>query len=594
MAFYGQNQHKSGMSTYKGVPASPGYARGAVFQYRPPDVMTTPAGCVMPEATTDEIARFREAISTASRQLDLVQDQVRLRLGDSSAAIFDAHSGLLHDPLFAEQVSARIEKDHLTAEYAVALEIRNLEKMFASLDSEYMRERAHDVRDIGNRLVRILSGDTAPPLAHVPVGSIVVAAGLTPSDTVQLDPKRVRAIVTESGGRNSHAAILSRSLCIPSVCGLQNAFSNLRNGQRILVDGTRGTVTTDATESAIRRFSRKANSFQRTLASTRAAEEGDSITRDGVRIRLYGNVSNDAELELLTRFGLDGVGLLRTELMFGHLGQAPRLQRQTDAYTRIAALQNRRAMVVRTFDFSEDKLPPFVHKAGISNSILSLRGLRFSLAQGSILRTQLRALARTSATHKNVRVLLPMVTGQAELLEAIGVLEAVSAAEGVPRPRVGAMIETPAAIFALPGLLEVVDFVAVGTNDLAQYLFATNRLIVEAQDTGYALRPAMIEALYQIASACRRFNRPACVCGEAAGDPFIASLLVGMGYRSLSMSPARAPAVRLALQNVHADVLQETAVTCRGASSATEVERILYDSLPRKVREITRALHTPV
>jgi phosphoenolpyruvate-protein phosphotransferase len=389
---------------------------------------------------------------------------------------------------------------------------------------------------------------------------VIVARELLPSEAVELSRVGLVAIVTEQGGKDSHTAILARSLGIPAVTGLLDVTSQIRSGMRLLVDGEAGRVTIAPSAADVAAFSQSREHFEHSVAALAADETLPCLTRDGSEISLLANIGRPEEIAQIGIHHLLGVGLFRTEFLFLQSDERPSFETQCEIYAQMARGLEDRPLVIRTFDLGGDKLPPFLasEPAGPHPS-RHLRGLRFSLAERLLFESQLRASVHVAQT-ADVRLLFPMVIGSADFSRAVAVVDwAIDKLGVLRRPPVGAMIETPAALFALEEILEVADFVSIGTNDLTQYMLAADRGAADLTDECSPWHPAVLRAIKRVVDAAAAQDCPVCVCGEEAGEADFACLLVGLGIRELSMTPVRAAPVRYTLRTADYPTLHELA-----------------------------------
>ena len=411
-------------------------------------------------------------------------------------------------------------------------------------------------------------------LAALPPGAVVVADEVLLSDALQMDFHNLAAIVTERTGPASHVAILARLKHIPSVCDIKGAGSALASGVHLLVDAEQGTVTVAPTPAQGARFA------ARKVRSSELDPEGEGpelrcVTRDGLEVGLLANIAHPDEAVMVLEHGLKGVGLFRSELMFLDAERPPDLESQTAAFDEVAAMLYPRPVVVRTMDLGGDKIPRFA--AGGSDRALAsgLRGLAYSLAEGTMFRTQLRAIAR-AARRGNIRVLFPMVMGPLDLREACDLLAEALAAEGCEeKVPVGAMIETPAAAFRIGELLEIADFLSLGTNDLSHSILAMDRGTASQDAVAAFLHPTVLRVTEQVVQTARKRGVALTLCGEAAADPVIVPFLLGIGVTELSLSPFFAARVRRAIRDLTLDRAQSLAKSALGKRNATEVRRLL-------------------
>lgn len=575
------------MNALHGIAVSPGYANGTVVVYRPPMLDCVERRPIAAANVEAEFKRLTVALEHAVGEVSVVREQVAADVGEGEAAIFDAHAAMLRDPTLKTHVQERIDRKKVCAEAALADEIEAFASQLTGSESDYMRELAMDVRDIGNRLLRHLCRDEGTrPLSKLSPDSVIFARDLMPSETVCMDRKNVSGIATENGGPTSHAAILARSLGIPAVTGLNGLLALASPGSICLLDGTRGTLVIEPSDAQRRRFGVLRREFKQSQSLLRRMESKACRLKNGTRIQLLANINQTRDVDLANEHNLDGIGLYRTELMYLSAHAAPSQTTQSRHYSRAAAACGTRPVTIRTFDFAADKHPPFLSLD--SPAALELRGLRLALRQSRLFKSQLRAIVRSAAEHPNIRILFPMVTGWWELTEALDLLKAVSAEEKLAHAvPVGAMIETPAAIFALPEIIQRVDFISVGCNDLAQYTLAMERSTSAQSMCGNALHPSLIRAIRQIVQTAASANCPVCVCGEAASDPILAAVFIGLGIRTLSVSPARAPVVRYALRHLSLAEAKTIAECAMRTEPAAAVDTLLA-ALPGELRQILR------
>jgi phosphotransferase system enzyme I (PtsI) len=577
------------MKRLEGMPISPGYASGiaVVYDYEIERRLETPSRSISNLEVDSERSRLSDALERSSHDLKSVEQSTlsEPRLVDS-AALLSAHAAMAKE--IAAIVRQHIGRELVNAEEALEAVIREFVVRFGRLESTYFREREQDVRDVGRRLMGHLLGSTSWLNEPLPPGSVIVARELLPSETVELAKSGVIAIVAEHGGTFSHTAIVARSLGIPAVTGIADVTSHVQPGMRLLVDGESGSVVLAPSEAEEARFVDREREFGIRIAATATQEELPCVTRDGIEISLLGNIGLPAEVEGVSQHNLAGAGLFRTEFLFLESHQRPSLEMQSEIYNDMARGLGELPLVIRTFDLGGDKLPPFILSEGSDiHANLHLRGLRFSLDEVHLLETQLTAILHVAQT-ADVRILFPMVVGSDDFARAIATVERVADRLGfLRRPPIGAMLETPAALYALDEILELADFVAIGTNDLTQYMLAADRDLAEGTDDCTATHPAVLRAIRQIIEAAEQRQCPVCVCGEEAADPSFACLLVGLGIRELSLTPTRAAAVRQMLRGitcVDAGEVADLALQCRTPQQVRE----LLQNLPSAEASVSR------
>ena len=537
------------MEVLQGKPIAPGYAKGKVYLHDADGPPAVPGYTIDDKNIDDEHSRFRRALGESERELNMMQEDVDSELGEEELQIFSAHLSLLKDEKFIENVKKRIKTELVNAEQAVSAEIDEMEKLLSDVENEYIRERISDIRDAGQRVLRHLTGD-ANMLSSLKPGSVVVAHELYPSDTLHLDRRNVAGFVTERGGTTTHAGILARSLGIPSVTGITGICGKVRNGMSVLVNGNSGSVILDPSEEKISVFKKRQDAYREESEAAIENEYKPAVTKDGVSVTIMGNINRPGEAEHVKNHKLDGAGLFRTEYLFLGTEKRPDIETQVKAYERAAHHLNGRPLVIRTLDLGGDKKPLFLTAEYEANPNLGLRGLRFSLYEKDMLKTQLRAILRVSRK-QNVRLLFPMVIGSGDLEKAIAIVREIGEEEGTGTlPHMGAMMETPAALYQIEHILEQADFVSIGTNDLTRFILAADRYAVSMLDECSVLHPAVLSAVRDIVQECGKTGCPLTVCGESAGDPKTACFLVILGIRNISMSPESSPKVRQAVRRL--------------------------------------------
>lgn len=565
------------MLNLQGVPLSPGYASGPAVVYDP-DIerwIEMPQRCISDSQVATECDRLDDALEHSAHDLKQLESSASAKAGPVvSTAVMSAQSIMAGD--IAKLVKQHIGHELVNVEQALQAVVSEFASRFAEMENSYFRDREQDVRDVGRRLMRHLIGASPQTNKPLAAGAVIVARELLPSETVELAKSGIVAIVSEFGGEFSHTAILARSLGIPAITGIAGAISQVKPGMRLLVNGESGRVI-EPSQSDIHEFAIAKLEYENRMSLIAMDDHLPSVTVDGVDVCLRGNVCLPAEVAAVEEHHLAGVGLFRTEFLFIESHDRPSFDLQVETYSEIARSVGNLPLVIRTYDLGGDKLPPFlVSECSKATSSIHLRGLRFSLAERDLMETQLRAILQ-AAQLSDIRILFPMIIGSDDFARAILAVDKVAENLGVPRrPPVGAMLETPAALFALDEILELADFAAVGTNDLTQYLLASDRTLAHGTDDCSAMHPAVLRAIKKIVEAAEVRKCPLCVCGEEAGNPDFACLLVGLGVRELSMTPARSANVRNALRRMDSRVAAEIA------------NRALLCRSPQQVRSLCR------
>ncbi|CQR49999.1 MULTISPECIES: phosphoenolpyruvate--protein phosphotransferase [Haloferax] len=557
--------------TLSGIGVTPLSGVGTVVWYRPDADLPEPPAPEDVDAEA-ELARFEDARAAAEDELEAERERTAERVGEEEAAVFDAHVQFLNDPQITDGVTDAIEGG-LPAEHAVQETFSEFVEQFENMGGR-MGERADDLRDVRDRLVRVLSDGERVDLSSLPEGSVVVAERLTPSDTAQLDPERVAGFVTVTGGRTSHAAIFARSLALPAIVGVGEELQSVEDGTEVVVDGESGDLVVEPSD-------------ERKEAAAAAADvdvRRESVeTADGVEIEVAANIGTLADLGPAVDRGADGVGLFRTEFLFLDRESPPDEDEQYEAYVEALESFDGGRVVVRTLDIGGDKPVPYLDLPDEENPFLGERGIRRSLGpDADLFETQVRALLRAaaSADGANLSVMLPLVSTVEELRAGRERFESVADdldAEGVANelPEFGIMVETPAAAFMADRFAPHVDFFSIGTNDLAQYVMAAERGNERVSELGDYRQPAVLRAIDATVSAAEGEDCWVGMCGEMAGDPDLTELLVGLGLDELSMSAVTVPQVKAAVAETDTADARALAERVLQADTKAEVAEIL-------------------
>jgi len=559
-----------------GRALSPGYAAGTAQIYHSRVAPEVPRYRIDPEAVEPEQERLMNALRSSIDELEQARQRVLADIGEAEAEIIAAHRALIADEEFAFRLRKRIERELVNAELAVEREADDMAGLLGKSVSAYLRERAHDVIDVKLRLLKHLGHGAASTLEQLLPGTVVVARELLPSDTLRIDRANVAGLALEYGAPTSHAAILARSLGIPAVGDLPGLLEGVREGVSLLIDGERGDLVLDPDPSQVVSFGKARQSYDLATASATEAEWQACTTSDGLDITLLANIGRPAEVDQVRRHYLRGIGLFRTEYLFLQSQEPPELELQRDVYRAVLGELKDVPVVIRTLDLGGDKTPrfPMPELRGMRSSV---RGLSLSLAELRLFRVQLEAVMEAASGRQDVAILLPMVLCADDFARALGVIDDVAAKLGSTRPPVGAMIETPSAVFEADEIARSADFVSLGTNDLVQFTLAMERRNVRAMGETALFQPAVLRAVAHVVKAVAAAGKPLTVCGEAAGDPAGACLLVGMGVRQLSMSPVRAARVRAAIRRHDSSALEALARKATECGSRAEVMELVAE-----------------
>lgn len=533
----------------EGLGVSPGIGIGVAYVCESGGARI-PEYRIRPADVEAEQRRLREAVLRARRQLGRLRAKTRERVAardwaaDEVIYLLDAYMMMLKDSRLLRGAYARIAAERINAEAAVQSEVTAICDGFRTMQDAYLSARVEDIREVGNRLIAQLTREPGKPLFSIPHGSVIIAEELTPAETAQLDPDHVVGIAAQMGGSQGHTAILARALGVPTVLGAAGLLESVRSGDPILVDGDHGQIVVHPTPMAVQEYRRRRGEREDEERSLRQLASQPAVTRDGVPVSLQANVELPMEMEHVVEAGAAGIGLLRTEFMFMNRPMPPTEEEQYGALRTLIERAGHHCVTVRTLDLGGDKgAVPFVGQfGGSATSPLGIRGIRLSLARAELLETQFRAILRAGA-HGPVRILLPMVTAVAEVRAARDVLARAARRlyrRGVELPTtlppLGTMIEVPGAALTADALALVSDFFAIGSNDLTMYTLAIDRSDERVAHLYNPLHPGVLRMIQFAAAAALRARIPVCVCGEIAGDPRFTPLLLGLGFRELSMT----------------------------------------------------------
>jgi phosphocarrier protein FPr len=559
-----------------GLPGSPGVASGPARHFLPP-VLDIPSGrSDDPQGEWEDLQR---ALDQVRKEIEETRASVAARAGGYQAGIFDAHLLFLQDEALLDPARRMIFRDRRNAADAWNEVAERTAAEYEALDDEYLRARAADVRAVARQVVvRLLGqGSARPGLAEQ---GILLAGDLTPADTAGLDPNRVVAIATASGGPTSHSAILARSLGIPAVVGAGQTLLAVPEGTALLIDGSSGFVYVQPSVEVVadhEELARARLESQRVAAS--AAHE-PAITRDGLRIEVVANVGGPDDVVRALAAGAEGVGLLRTEFLFLDRASMPTEEEQFEAYRSIAEALKGRPLILRTLDVGADKPLPYLPRKQESNPFLGVRGIRQGLQERSLLRTQIRAALRVAADHP-LSVMFPMVATIQEFRDAAGLVAEVHeqlSEEGArvhQRIRIGVMVEIPSTALTAERFAAEVDFFSLGTNDLSQYTMAAERGNEQVATLADPLQPAVLHLIDHVCRAAEAHGKSVGVCGEVGGDPLAAPLLIGLGVRELSMGGPSIPVVKQAIREIDSAQARDLAKHALALDSATAIRELL-------------------
>jgi phosphotransferase system enzyme I (PtsI) len=578
------------MLELQGIAVSPGVAigRALVFDREGYRIMR----CLVPVGEDEsEWQRLVTAVKQSKSKLESSQQNTSAALGEHLGGIFSAQQQILLDPHLQSELENLIRRKAYSAEYAVSEVFTRYAAAFRKSPSNFLAERANDIRDVERLLLECLTGQPMATLTQLPHEAIVVSHDLTPGETAAFDREKVLGICTETGGPGGHTAIVARGMEIPAVVGVGNFLHNIRSGDEVIVDGHLGRIIVSPDAETRDRYLQR-RLFRQSIA-TQLEEIRDlpASTSDGVRIELMANVEFPHEAAACLARGADGVGLYRTEFLYlGHTHE-PSEEEHYQAYAQVVRDMQNRPVVIRTLDLGADKMGITRLEDPENNPFLGLRSVRLSLRNPALFRIQLRAILR-AACLGDVRVMFPMITTLDELRSARFLLRSVSEdlmAERNYIPcavQVGMMVEVPAAVLMLDRFIEEIDFVSIGTNDLTQYTLAVDRSNDAVADLYQACDPAVLRLIQRTQQIASQNHKSTSVCGEMSNNPAYALLLVGMGIRTLSIAPAAIPILKKAIRSVTSGQCEAMAWRALRLSTAREVDAFLMNQLAGLVPEI--------
>ena len=564
-----------------GLGVSPGVAFGRAYLIGK-DTLKAPRHHVELDDLDDEVARLHKAIAASDKQLAKIKQKLASE-NESDYHIITAHQMMLHDEHMVGAAVAYIRDERINSEWALRRAVDDIRAVFDGIEDAYLRERKSDVEFVFDRVLRNLLGRATGPLAPPP-DAVVVAYDLSPADTAQLHKAAVSGLITDAGGKTSHTAIIARAHEIPAVVGLEDITEVVESDDYLVIDGSTGVVIVNPTAATVAEYREEQRRQVAANARLHAMRDLPARMRDDVEVQLLANIDGPEELEDALEYGATGVGLFRTEYLY-MVGEG--LPDEEAHYKTTLAVLDRlggRTATIRTFDLGSDKLAKFVEAADLdeANPALGLRSIRLCLSPigKDLFRSQLRGLLRASA-HGPIKLMFPMISGVAELRAVKAVVDDIKLelrTEGVPfdeQIKLGIMIEMPSAALTADLLARECDFFSIGTNDLIQYTMAVDRVNEYVSYLYEPLHPALIRMIAPVVTAARAANIPVTVCGEMAGEPMIAAVLVGLGIRELSMSAVSIPEVKDAVRQMSVDGTAKLVERISSVATAAEVRAIV-------------------
>ena len=582
------------METFQGIPVSPGVAIGRAYVLRSEDSFSVPKTLIKPDDIPKEIVRFEDTLTKTRSELFAIRKKIAQELGHEHSDIFSAHLLILEDRTLIEDVLSRIKEEQVTAEYAFSLVIQRYFHAFAQINDEYLKERVADIKDVGRRILLNLRGEKQDSLVHLKEEVIVIAHDLSPSETAMMDREHVIAFATEIGGPTSHTAIMARSMEIPAVVGLDRISHEVLNGDLLIIDGNRGIAIINPDNETIERYTREEKKFVELITELDKLKALPAETLDGYKIQLVANIEFPDEIPSVIAHGAEGIGLYRTEYFYMNRADLPTEEEQFQAYKKVAEQLNPKPVVIRTLDLGGDKFLSSLELPREMNPFMGWRAIRFCLTRVDIFKNQLRAIMRASVYGK-LKLMYPMISSYTELVQANKILEEVKKELSEKKidfdsnVEIGAMIEIPSAAIMSDVLAREVDFFSIGTNDLIQYSLAVDRVNEKIAYLYEPTHPAILKLIHQTITNAKKANIWVSVCGEMAGDPAMALLLVGFGINQLSMSSFALPKVKKIIRSVTLKQAQEVSLRAIEFNTGEEIKKFAETKLKSFVPELFEA-----
>lgn len=576
---------------FHGIGVSPGVAIGKAFIFDTEEVVVIKRHIDAAQVPV-EIARFEDALIRTRQEILQIQDKISERLGTKHAEIFNAHLLVLEDRSFIEDVIKKIERERSNIEYVFEQVSRKYAEIFAQIEDDYLKERASDIRDVTRRVLHNLMGKKREDVGRLTEEVIIVAYDLSPSDTALMHKDKVISFATDIGAMTSHTAIMARSLRAPAVVGLRDISRKVKTGETLVVDGTGGVVIASPTRDTLRKYTHVRTKLRAIEERLVNLKDLPAETLDGYRVSLAANIELPEDVRGALAQGADGIGLYRTEFFFMNRRDIPGEDEQVEAYRSVAEQTYPHSVIIRTLDLGGDKFLSDLKVPREMNPFLGWRAIRFCLERTDIFKAQLRAILRAS-TKGNVKVMFPMISGIDELMRARGILgECMDELrkrgrkfdEGI---EVGAMIEIPSAALTADIIAKQVDFFSIGTNDLIQYSLAVDRVNEKIAYLYEPRHPAILRLISQIITAGHKENIWVGMCGEMAGEPSLALILLGMGLDEFSVSAVSIPEIKKVIRSVQLADARALAEDVLGYTSIEDIRtrcrRLLLKVAPELV-----------
>lgn len=568
---------------YKGIAASSGIAIAKAFLLTKEEIEINQQQ-IDSSQIEKEKDKFYQALTKARQQLEEIKNKAEQELGQEEAAIFGAHLMFLNDPMLVGEVENKISEEKLTAANALKQVIDSFVQLFSSMEDEYMKERVADIKDVGKRLLNNIFGIQFSSLADIQEKVIIIAEDLTPSDTAQMSKDYVVGFATEIGGRTSHTAIMARTLEIPAVVGLGTSISQINSGDLIIIDGNQGLVIPNPDQTTLKNYQIELEKLQSHKQKLKQLLKLPAQTTDGHQVELAANIGTPRDVDRVLENGGEGIGLYRTEFLYMDRNNLPSEEEQFQAYKMVAEKMRGKPVTIRTLDIGGDKKLSYLELPEEMNPFLGWRAIRICLEKTDIFKTQLRAILRASAYGK-IRIMYPMISGLEEVRQANAILNEVKRdldQENIDynhEIEVGIMVEIPSAALTADIIAKEVDFFSIGTNDLCQYTIAVDRMNEKISYLYQPFHPAILHLIKNVIQAAHQEGKFVGICGEMAGEPSAALLLLGLGLDEFSMSASSIPYIKRIIRLVSLEQAKFIASQALQLATAKEIESLMINTL---------------
>ena len=561
----------------KGLGVSPGIGIGNAFVI---DNKSIQINRTHVNDTIAEVQRFRNAVQKSKENINVLYLKTLEELGEKEAQIFKTHELMLEDESFIEDIENKIKEENSNAEHAINEVTFSYIKMFENIKDEYLRERAGDIKEVMNGVVRTLLGKENFNYGKIQHNSIIIANDLTPSDTANLDKKKVAAMVTQTGGKTSHAAIIARMMGIPTVVGLEGITEKIKNNDIVICDGKTGKVIVNPSEKQLVYYEQKKTNLEKVNNELKKQIGLPTVTKDGYKVSLAANIGMPHDVNMVLQNDAEGIGLFRSEFIFMNRECSPTEEEQLEQYKEVLSKMNNKSVIIRTLDIGGDKEVPYFDIPKEMNPFLGYRAIRLCLGNEDVFRAQLRAILRASM-YGNVKIMFPMISTMKELKDAKKILEGAKQElrdKNLPfkdNIEVGIMIEIPSAAIISDLLAKEVDFFSIGTNDLIQYTMAVDRMNSKLSHLYSQYHPALLRLIKNVINSGHKQGIWVGMCGEAAGDPKLIPVFLGMGLDELSMNATSILNSRYIIRNLNKKDMEQVSSDILNMENAIEIEEYL-------------------